>query len=64
MGFKRDFHLSSIELSRRLIQRIQELEPEILVTDCLSCRLQFRQLLPQTVVHPLEILSRAYQAGR
>jgi glycerol-3-phosphate dehydrogenase subunit C len=64
MGFKRDFHLASIELSRRLIQRIQELEPEILVTDCLSCRLQFRQLLSQTVVHPLEILSSAYQAGR
>ncbi len=64
MGFKRDFHLPSIDLSRRLIERIRELEPEILVTDCLSCRLQFRQLLPLTVAHPIEILSRACGAGQ
>jgi glycerol-3-phosphate dehydrogenase subunit C len=64
MGFKRDFHLPSIELSRRLIGRIRELEPDVLVTDCLSCRLQFRQLLPLTVVHPVEILCRSYGAGQ
>ena len=46
MGFKRDFHEASIELGSRLIGKIREMNPEILVTDCLSCRLQFNQLLP------------------
>ena len=46
MGFKRDFHEASIELGSRLIEKIKEMNPEILVTDCLSCRLQFNQLLP------------------
>jgi len=62
MGFKRDFHEASIELGRRLIGKIREMKPEILVTDCLSCRLQFNQLLPYPVMHPVEILKEAYRA--
>jgi glycerol-3-phosphate dehydrogenase subunit C len=60
MGFKRDFHQPSIELGRRLIEKIRALNPEILVTDCLSCRLQFNQLLPTKVLHPVEILWMAH----
>jgi glycerol-3-phosphate dehydrogenase subunit C len=63
MGFKRDFHEASIELGSRLIDKIKEMSPEILVTDCLSCRLQFNQLLPHKVLHPVEILREAYRAG-
>jgi glycerol-3-phosphate dehydrogenase subunit C len=62
MGFKRDFHEASIELGSRLIDKIKEKNPEILVTDCLSCRLQFNQLLPHKVLHPVEILREAYKA--
>jgi glycerol-3-phosphate dehydrogenase subunit C len=62
MGFKRDFHEASIELGSRLIDKIKEKNPEILVTDCLSCRLQFNQLLPHKVLHPVEILRKAYKA--
>jgi glycerol-3-phosphate dehydrogenase subunit C len=60
MGFKKDFHEASIKLGNRLIDKIKELNPEILVTDCLSCRLQFKQLLPNKVLHPVEILWEAY----
>ena len=38
----------------------RELTPERLVTDCLSCRMQFNQLLPVDVVHPVEILRESY----
>ena len=62
MGFKRDFHEASIELGSRLIDKIKEMNPEILVTDCLSCRLQFNQLLQYKVLHPVEILLEAYGA--
>jgi glycerol-3-phosphate dehydrogenase subunit C len=61
MGFKQDFHQASIKLGSRLIDKIKELNPEILVTDCLSCRLQFKQLLPNRVLHPVEVLWEAYR---
>jgi len=60
MGFKRDFHETSIHLGRRLMEKIKGLDPEWLITDCLSCRLQFNQLLPYKVQHPVEALNRAY----
>jgi len=60
MGFKKNFHETSIHLGRRLMDKIKELAPEWLVTDCLSCRLQFNQLLPYRVQHPVEILKEAY----
>ena len=50
-------------LGSRLIDKIKEMNPEILVTDCLSCRLQFHQLLPHKVLHPVEILWEAYGGG-
>jgi glycerol-3-phosphate dehydrogenase subunit C len=60
MGFKKDFHESSIHLGKRLMEKIEALNPEQIVTDCLSCRLQFNQLLPYRVVHPIELLKEAY----
>ena len=59
MGFKKDFHDTSVQLGSRLTTKIKSMNPEVLVTDCLSCRLQFKQLLPFKVVHPIEILNRA-----
>jgi len=60
MGFKREFHHASIHLGDRLINKIKALNPENIVTDCLSCRLQFTQLTPHKVIHPIEVLSHAY----
>jgi glycerol-3-phosphate dehydrogenase subunit C len=42
------------------MERIQQLNPEAIVTDCLSCRLQFAHMLPYPVFHPLEIICRSY----
>jgi len=44
-----------------LMDQIKELDPQWLVTDCLSCRLQFKQLLPHQVFHPIELLKEAYK---
>jgi glycerol-3-phosphate dehydrogenase subunit C len=60
MGFKREFHETSLQLGRDLMKKITEMYPERLVTDCLSCRMQFNQILPVTVVHPIEIIKKAY----
>ncbi len=61
LGFKESFHEESIRLGRRLAEKIRAAAPEALVTDCLSCRLQFQHLMPEIrVFHPLEILKTAY----
>jgi glycerol-3-phosphate dehydrogenase subunit C len=59
MGFKKSFHESSLTLGSDLIEKIREMNPDMLVTDCLSCRMQFNQLLPYEVVHPIEILKES-----
>jgi glycerol-3-phosphate dehydrogenase subunit C len=60
MGFKREFHETSLQLGSPLMKKIREINPERVVTDCLSCRLQFNQLLPYEVVHPIEVLRESY----
>jgi glycerol-3-phosphate dehydrogenase subunit C len=63
MGFKRDFHEASLRLGGRLMRRIGELNPETLLTDCLSCRIQFNQGLRCEVRHPIELLAESYRQG-
>jgi glycerol-3-phosphate dehydrogenase subunit C len=60
MGFKRDFHEVSVAMGSRLMEKIRAMHPERLLSDCLSCRIQFNQLLPYKVFHPIEILREAY----
>ncbi len=63
MGLKREFHETSLEMGRRLMERIRASAPGRLVTDCLSCRIQFHQVLPYEVLHPVEILKEAYSVA-
>jgi len=60
MGFKEGFHAASTRMGQPLMNKIKAAAPEAIVTDCLSCRLQFRHALPYPVWHPLELLARAY----
>ena len=64
MGFKREFHDKSIRLGKSLMDKIRDINPDRIVTDCLSCRLQFIQLLPFDVLHPVELLRKSYEIHR
>ncbi|SDG56569.1 heterodisulfide reductase-related iron-sulfur binding cluster [Propionivibrio dicarboxylicus] len=63
MGYKTAFHATSAAIGGRLARKAQATGAEELVTDCLSCRMQFNQLLPQRVSHPVELLAAAYRAA-
>jgi glycerol-3-phosphate dehydrogenase subunit C len=63
LGFKKNFHEASIKLGKPLMEKIKKVEPDIIITDCLSCRLQFNHTLCYPVLHPLELFSQAYEAG-
>ena len=54
-GFKKRSHQASVHLGSRLIAKIKEIDPERIVTDCLSRRLQFNQLTSYKVSHPIEV---------
>ncbi len=60
MGLKREFHEASLHMGSRLMEAIVAKAPRRLITDCLSCRIQFNQALPYEVYHPVEILREAY----
>jgi glycerol-3-phosphate dehydrogenase subunit C len=64
MGFKREFHDASLAVGSRLMKRIEEADPEKVLSDCLSCRIQFNQFLPYEACHPVEILRDSYDAHR
>jgi glycerol-3-phosphate dehydrogenase subunit C len=63
MGLKRDFHEVSVVMGSRLMDKIKSINPGRLLCDCLSCRLQFNQLLPYQVFHPVEILNESYASN-
>ena len=63
LGFKAEFHEASMRLAEPLKRKIHAENPEAIITDCLSCRLQFKHLLPYPVYHPIEILAYACQAA-
>lgn len=62
MGFKQRFHPTSVAIGRRLMRKVEAAKPETLLTDCLSCRMQFNQMIARPVAHPVEIMWAAYQA--
>lgn len=59
-GFKEHFHQKSLDLGASLMDKIRAQNPQAIVTDCMSCRLQFNHCLPYPVYHPVEVLARAY----
>lgn len=63
MGFKKTFHDTSLAMGRPLMAKIDSVRPERIITDCLSCRLQFEQMADYPVVHPVEVLDAAYRGA-
>jgi glycerol-3-phosphate dehydrogenase subunit C len=60
MGFKRDFFQQSLKIAGRLLAKIKAEDPDMIITECLSCRIQFNQLTDYPVRHPLEVIKDAY----
>jgi len=59
VGFKKRSHHLSVRTGSPLMARIRQINPDLILTDCLSCRMQFQQLTRFRVLHPIEILERS-----
>lgn len=57
-GFSTNYHSQSVAIGKKLMDRINNLSPRGIITECLSCRIQFEELSDYDVVHPLEVLDK------
>jgi glycerol-3-phosphate dehydrogenase subunit C len=58
-GFKKEKYEISQEIGKDLVEAIDRLKPEIILSDCEGCRMQIRHLTGLTVLHPIQILRDA-----
>ena len=55
-GFKKEKYEISEEIGRDLVEAIDRLKPQIILSDCEGCRMQIRHLTGLKVLHPIQIL--------
>jgi glycerol-3-phosphate dehydrogenase subunit C len=58
-GFKKERYEISQEIGKDLVEAVDRLKPEILLSDCEGCRMQIRHLTSLKVLHPIQILRDA-----
>ncbi|MEW5722062.1 MAG: anaerobic glycerol-3-phosphate dehydrogenase subunit GlpC [Thermodesulfobacteriota bacterium] len=58
-GFKAEFHPIAQAVGADLFERIRALRPEVVVTDCETCKWQIEENTPYQVVHPVTLLARS-----
>jgi glycerol-3-phosphate dehydrogenase subunit C len=58
-GFKKEKYEISQEIGKDLVEAIDRLKPEIVLSDCEGCRLQIRHLTGLKVLHPMQLLRDA-----
>jgi len=58
-GFKREHYRIAQDVGRELFDKIDAAEPDLVVTDCETCKWQIEMSTPHRVVHPVSLLARA-----
>jgi len=58
-GFKKEKYEISQEIGKDLLEAIDRLKPEIILSDCEGCRMQIRYLTGLKVLHPIQVLRDA-----
>jgi len=58
-GFKKEKYEISQEIGKDLLESIDRLQPQIILSDCEGCRIQIRHLTGKKVLHPIQILRDA-----
>lgn len=58
-GFKKEKYKISEEIGRDLVEAIDRIKPDIVLSDCEGCRLQIRHLTGLKVLHPIQVLRDA-----
>ncbi len=62
-GMKKGTYDLSLAVGRPLFQRIEEVAPDLLVSDCSTCRMQLAHVTGLPTLHPVRLLAEAYALG-
>jgi glycerol-3-phosphate dehydrogenase subunit C len=63
-GFKKEKYEISQEIGRDLVEAIDRLKPDIILSDCEGCRMQIRHLTGLKVLHPIQVLRDALSINK
>ena len=59
-GFKQEKYEVSMAIGQSLFDRINDLQPELVATECATCQMQIEHGTTFKAIHPVEILLQAY----
>jgi glycerol-3-phosphate dehydrogenase subunit C len=59
-GMKAGTYDLSMQTGRPLFDRIAEVAPDVLASECSTCRMQLAQATSIETVHPITLLAEAY----
>ncbi len=61
-AMKKEHFEDSMRIGSRAFDRIREAEHDVIVSDCPLAAIQIEQALGEAVLHPVQVLARAYRA--
>jgi glycerol-3-phosphate dehydrogenase subunit C len=56
---KKNYDLS-MQIGKKLAEKIEKLDADIILTECSTCKMQIKHLTGKQVVHPIKILAEAF----
>jgi glycerol-3-phosphate dehydrogenase subunit C len=62
-GFKKEYHSISQEIGSHLFKQIEQADPDIVITDCETCKWQIEANTRYPVRHPVSVLAEAIKKG-
>lgn len=60
-GFKKENYKISYNIGYNLFKKIEKTNPDFVVTDCETCKLQIETFTKAKVLHPINLLAMAYK---
>jgi glycerol-3-phosphate dehydrogenase subunit C len=58
-GYKKEFYNISQNIGKQLFDLLDDVSPEIVITDCETCALQIQMNTPYKVLHPVNIIAQS-----
>ena len=63
-GFKKEFEQIAQDIGNDLFRQIKSLQPDIVITDCETCKWQIEMNTPYEVLHPVSVIARALSGNK
>ena len=62
-GMQARFHDESMRVAAKMLKRLEDVEPDVIATDCPLAALRIQEGLGRRAHHPVVLLHRAYGMG-